>query len=59
LKTYIPDSLLCESPDGIFRDLVKRYDGESWREILRRHPRSPEAVQARQRLDALAPRAVR
>jgi hypothetical protein len=34
-----------------------RYDGESWREILRRHPRSPEAAQARQRLDALAPRA--
>jgi hypothetical protein len=31
-----------------------RYDGESWREILRRYPRSPEAVQARQRLDALA-----
>ncbi|MDQ1558302.1 MAG: hypothetical protein QOD32_1362 [Pyrinomonadaceae bacterium] len=31
-----------------------RYDGESWREILRRHPRSPEAAQARQRLDALA-----
>jgi hypothetical protein len=34
-----------------------RYDGESWREILRRHPRSPEAAQARQRLDALSPRA--
>ncbi|HEX8129485.1 MAG TPA: hypothetical protein VF527_10320 [Pyrinomonadaceae bacterium] len=34
-----------------------RYDGESWREILRRHPRSPEAAAARQRLDALAPRA--
>lgn len=32
-----------------------RYDGESWREILRRHPRSPEAVQARLRLDALTP----
>ncbi|HEY0084027.1 MAG TPA: hypothetical protein VGB61_14715 [Pyrinomonadaceae bacterium] len=30
-----------------------RYDGESWREILRRHPRSPEAAQARLRLDAL------
>jgi len=30
-----------------------RYDGESWREILRRYPRSPEAAGARQRLDAL------
>ncbi|HZH90104.1 MAG TPA: hypothetical protein VEX70_05710 [Pyrinomonadaceae bacterium] len=36
-----------------------RYDGESWREILRRYPRSPEAAQARLRLDALAPRAAR
>lgn len=34
-----------------------RYDGESWREILRRYPRSPEAAEARRRLDALAPRA--
>lgn len=43
----------------IFERAAKRfrYDGESWREILRRYPRSPEAVQARQRLDALAPRA--
>jgi hypothetical protein len=30
------------------------YDGESWREILRRYPRSPEAVEARKRLDSLA-----
>jgi hypothetical protein len=30
------------------------YDGASWREILRRYPRSPEAVEARKRLDALA-----
>jgi uncharacterized protein (DUF885 family) len=30
------------------------YDGESWREILRRYPRSSEAVEARQRLQALA-----
>jgi hypothetical protein len=29
------------------------YDGESWREIVRRHPRSPEAREARKRLDAL------
>jgi hypothetical protein len=26
------------------------YDGSTWREILRRHPRSPEAVEARARL---------
>ncbi len=30
------------------------YDGAAWREILRRHPRSPEAEQARKRLEALA-----
>lgn len=29
------------------------YDGASWREILRRYPRSAEAAEARQRLDAL------
>lgn len=27
-----------------------RYDGAAWREILRRHPRSPEAAEARKRL---------
>lgn len=30
------------------------YDGAAWREILRRYPRSPEAEQARKRLEALA-----
>jgi hypothetical protein len=35
------------------------YDGESWREILRRYPRSPEAEEARKRLDALAGVAVK
>jgi hypothetical protein len=30
------------------------YDGESWREILRRYPRSSEALEAGQRLKALA-----
>lgn len=30
------------------------YDGASWREILRRYPRSPEAEEARKRLDALS-----
>jgi hypothetical protein len=29
------------------------YDGASWREILRRYPRSPEADEARKRLEAL------
>jgi hypothetical protein len=29
------------------------YDGAAWREILRRHPRSPEAAEARRRLEAL------
>lgn len=30
------------------------YDGASWREIVRRYPRSAEAAEARQRLDSLA-----
>ena len=30
-----------------------RYDGASWREILRRHPSAPEAAEARGRLDPL------
>lgn len=30
------------------------YDGAAWREVLRRHPRSPEADEARKRLAALA-----
>ena len=29
------------------------YDGASWREIMRRYPRSPEADEARKRLDAI------
>lgn len=28
-----------------------RYDGAAWREIMRRHPRSDEAIEARKRLD--------
>ncbi|HEX5707209.1 MAG TPA: hypothetical protein VFX96_07935 [Pyrinomonadaceae bacterium] len=31
-----------------------RYDGAAWREIVRRHPRSAEAAEARKRLDAMA-----
>ena len=27
------------------------YDGAAWREILRRHPRSPESSEARKRLE--------
>jgi hypothetical protein len=30
------------------------YDGASWREIVHRYPRSPEAEEARKRLDALS-----
>jgi len=30
------------------------YEGAAWREILRRYPRSPEALEARKRLDAVA-----
>jgi hypothetical protein len=29
------------------------YDGAAWREILRRYPRSPEANEARKRLESL------
>lgn len=32
-----------------------RYDGAAYRELLRRHPRSPEAGEARKRLDTLTP----
>lgn len=32
-----------------------RYDGAAWREILARHPRSPEAAEARRRLENLRP----
>lgn len=39
----------------VFDSAAKRYhyDGESWREIARRYPRSLEAAEARKRLDAL------
>ena len=32
-----------------------RYDGAAWREIVRRYPKSPEAVEARKRLEAPQP----
>jgi hypothetical protein len=40
----------------VFERAAKRfhYDGASWREIVRRYPRSLEATEARKRLDALA-----
>jgi len=40
----------------LFDPAVKRfsYDGAAWREILRRFPKSVEAVEARKRLDGLA-----
>lgn len=33
-----------------------RYDGEGWREIVHRYPKSPQAVEARKRLEGLANR---
>jgi len=42
--------------DFVF-DAVKKqyhYDGASWREIVRRYPRSVEAVEARRRLESIA-----
>ena len=30
-----------------------RYDGEAWQELVRRYPKSPEAVEARKRLEAM------
>jgi hypothetical protein len=40
----------------VFDNATKRfhYDGATWQEIVRRHPRSPEASEARGRLSALA-----
>ena len=38
-------------------DRAKRqfhYDGESWRELVRRYPRSPQAAQARRRIESLS-----
>ncbi|MBC8030617.1 MAG: hypothetical protein H7Z16_10940 [Pyrinomonadaceae bacterium] len=39
----------------LFDSRVKRfhYDGEAWRELVHRYPRSPQAVEARKRLAAL------
>lgn len=36
------------------RDKKFRYDGEGWRELVHRYPRSPEAVEARKRLEEAA-----
>lgn len=33
-----------------------RYDGEGWQELIHRYPRSPEALEARKRLDVRAAR---
>ena len=40
-----------------FDESTKRfhYDGAAWRELIRRHPKSPEAATAHQRLKAQAP----
>ena len=36
------------------RDKKFRYDGEGWRELVHRYPRSPEAAEARKRLEEAA-----
>jgi hypothetical protein len=40
----------------VFDRSAKRfhYDGAAWRELVQRHPNSPEAAEARQRLDSLS-----
>jgi hypothetical protein len=40
----------------VFDSVTKQfhYDGSAWREILRRYPKLPEAVEARKRLGELA-----
>ncbi len=45
----------------IFDRTVKQfhYDGASWRELIRRYPRSPEAAEAQKRLNALSAFAAR
>ena len=35
------------------REKMLRYDGEGWQELVHRYPRSPEAAEARKRLEAL------
>jgi len=35
------------------REKMLRYDGEGWQELVHRYPRSPEATEARKRLEAL------
>src|SRR6185503_3802450 len=39
----------------VFDESAKRfhYDGAAWREVIRHYPKSPEAVEARKRLDVL------
>jgi hypothetical protein len=39
----------------VFDKSTKRfhYDGAAWRELIRRHPRSPEAAEARKRINLL------
>jgi hypothetical protein len=38
------------------REKQFRYDGQSWQELIQRYPNSPEAVEGRKRLQALAAR---
>ena len=41
------------------RDKVLRYDGEGWQELVHRYPRSPEAAEARKRLESRSARSLR
>jgi hypothetical protein len=36
------------------REKALRYDGEGWQELLHRYPRSPEAAEARKRLETIS-----
>ena len=36
------------------REKVFRYDGEGWQELVHRYPRTPEAAEARKRLESRA-----
>ena len=41
------------------REKMLRYDGEGWQELVHRYPRSPEAAEARKRLESHSPSSAR
>jgi hypothetical protein len=53
-----PRSLQQRRVTFLFDRTTKKfsYDGAAWREILKRYPNSPEAVEARKHLGALTSR---